>query len=242
MSHPGSFSTRGPAARGMLLMLLPVLALALTGGSSGHAASTPPPAATRDHGRGHWFRHVCAVPNARFAWCGAQVVTSSNGVPLASSAPPSSAVTPAGFHTAYSLPTTSASGAPTIAIVDAYDDPNIEADLAVFDQQFGLPPCTTANGCFQKVDQNGGTNYPSGTSWHLEIALDVEVAHAICQNCRILLVEAGTASFAALGTAVNTAVALGADVVSNSYGAGEFSSETSFDSYYKHPGVAITAS
>jgi uncharacterized membrane protein len=119
---------------------------------------------------------------------------------------------------------------------------DVEADLAVFDQQFGLPPCTTANGCFQKVDQNGGTNYPSGTSWHLEIALDVEVAHAICQNCKILLVEAGTASFAALGAAVNTAVALGADVVSNSYGAGEFSSETSFDSYYKHPGVAITAS
>jgi hypothetical protein len=242
MNHLGAF-TRGSAARRVFFMVLPVLALALVGGSSGHAASADaPPAATRDHGHGHWFRHVCAEPSAKFAWCGAQVVTSSNGVPLASSTPPASALTPAAFHTAYALPTTSASGTPTIAIVDAYDDPNIEADLAVFDSQFGLPPCTTANGCFRKVDQNGGTSYPSGTSWHLEIALDVEVAHAICQNCKILLVEASSASIAALGTAVNTAVALGANVVSNSYGAGEFSSETSYDAYYKHPGVAVTAS
>ena len=110
-------------------------------------------------------------------------------------------------------------------------------------QQFGLPPCTTANGCFRKVDQNGGTSYPAANSgWDLEIALDVEIAHAICQNCKILLVEASSASVAALGTAVNDAVALGANVVSNSYGAAEFSSETGYDTYYNHPGVAITAS
>src|SRR5689334_17500703 len=100
-------STGGSAARHVLCVLLPLLALALVGGSSGHAATTEaPPAATRDHGHGHWFRHVCALPNPMSAWCGAQVVTSSNGVPLASSTPPSSALTPVAFHTAYSLPAT----------------------------------------------------------------------------------------------------------------------------------------
>src|SRR5690242_821547 len=125
-------STGGFAARHVFFVLLALLALVLAVGSSGRAATTDaPPAATRDHGRGHWFRHVCALPNARFAWCGAQVVTSSNGVPLASSSPPSSALTPAAFHTAYSLPAASAGGTPTIAIVDAFDDPGAEADLAV---------------------------------------------------------------------------------------------------------------
>ena len=128
------------------------------------------------------------------------------GVPLASPTPPSTALGPADFHTAYSLPTTSLSGTPTIAIVDAFDDPNIEADLAAYDTQYGLPPCTTANGCFRKVNQSGGTTFPSSTSWHLEIALDVETAHQICQNCKILLVEANTNSFTNLDAAVNEAV------------------------------------
>jgi uncharacterized membrane protein len=244
MNRFGALSIRrSPAAR-VLLMVLPLIALALVTGAAGsRAAATDAPPATRDHGYGHWFRHVCSLPNVHMAWCGAQVVTNADGQPLASSSPPSSALTPAGFHSAYSLPTVSVAGTPTIAIVDAFDDPNIESDLAAFDTQFGLPPCTTANGCFQKVDQNGGTSYPTGTSWHLEIALDVEIAHAMCQNCKILLVEAASNSLANLGTAVNRAVAMGANVVSNSYGGGEFSSETSYEtSYYKHPGVAITAS
>ena len=78
--------------------------------------------------------------------------------------PPAGSYGPAQFHTAYSLPTATPAGAPTqtIAIVDAYDDPNIESDLAAYDSQYGLPPCTTANGCFRKVNQSGGTSYPSG--------------------------------------------------------------------------------
>ena len=128
---------------------------------------------------------------------------------------------------AYSLPTGGVRRAPTIGIVDAYDDPNIESDLAALRQHYGLPACTTANGCFRKVNQTGGTSYPATNSgWALEIALDVETAHEICQTCKILLVEASSNSFANLGAAENEAVALGANVISNSWGGGESSGET----------------
>ncbi len=131
-----------------------------------------------------------------------------------------------------------------MAVVDAYDQPNAESDLAAYRSQFGLPACTTANGCFRKVNQSGGTSYPPANSgWGLEIALDLEMVSAICPNCHILLVEASSASFADLGTAVNRAVTLGAVAVSNSYGGGDSSSDSTLDAaYYNHPGVAITAS
>jgi hypothetical protein len=141
-----------------------------------------------------------------------------------------------------------ASGEPgadqTIAIVDAYDDPNAESDLGVYRSQFGLPPCTAANGCFSKVNQTGGTSYPRGDAgWAQEISLDLDMASAICPNCKILLVEATSNSFANLGGAVDYAAAH-ANVVSNSYGGSEFSLETSsaYNGHYNHPGVAITAS
>jgi hypothetical protein len=157
--------------------------------------------------------------------------------------------TPSGFaradlQSAYALPGGSAGSGMTVAVVDAYDLPTAEADLAMYRTQYGLPACTTANGCFRKVDQNGGTSYPAANSgWGGEIALDIDMVSATCPYCKILLVEATTASFVNLGTAVNTAVALGAVAVSNSYSGLESSSATSYDtSYYKHPGVAITAS
>jgi subtilase family serine protease len=131
----------------------------------------------------------------------------------------------------------------TIAIVDAFDDPKAESDLAVYRAQFGLPPCTTANGCFKKVDQNGGTNYPSGdTGWAEEISLDLDMASAICPNCKILLVEAASNSFTNLAAAVDWAAGHGANVISNSYGGSEFSTEVSYQSHFNHPGVAITVS
>src|SRR5947208_3521319 len=112
----------------------------------------------------------------------------------------------------------------TVAIVDAYDDPRAEADLAAYRSTYGLPACTTANGCFRKVDQNGGTRLPAvDAGWAGEISLDLDMVSATCPNCRILLVEAASASFTDLGTGVNTAVALGAKYVSNSYGGAEFS-------------------
>jgi len=131
----------------------------------------------------------------------------------------------------------------TLGIVDAYDDPAIESDLAVYDSEYGLPACTIANGCLRKVNQTGGTTYPvSNAGWALEISLDVEVAHGLCPNCTILLVEATTPSLANLGAAENTAVRLGADAISNSWAANEYKSETADEtSYFDHPGIPIAA-
>jgi hypothetical protein len=231
--------------RKSIVLVVSAISIALTvaasGGPSARAGGNGP---IRDGGRGVWFVRACGAPSTRFGACGAQVVTNSAGKPLVTSAaPPPNAYGPAQFHTAYHLPTLAPSFQ-TIAIVDAYDDPTIEADLGTFSANYGLPACTTANGCFKKVNQTGGTTYPvANANWSLEISLDVETAHAMCQNCRILLVEASSASLASLGTAENEAVALGANVISNSWGAFEYSSETIDEArYFNHPGVAITAS
>ncbi|WP_234025261.1 MULTISPECIES: S53 family peptidase [unclassified Streptomyces] len=150
---------------------------------------------------------------------------------------------PADLRSAYNLPQSGGDGQ-TVAIVDANDDPNAEQDLATYRAQYGLPECTTDNGCFQKVDQNGGTNYPAPDSgWAGEISLDVDMVSAACPQCHILLVEANSASMDDLGTAVNRAVAMGAKFVSNSYGGSEDSTDaTSDEQYFNHPGVAITVS
>src|SRR5690242_1623609 len=150
---------------------------------------------------------------------------------------------PSDLQAAYNLPSATAGKGQTIAIVDAYDDPNAEDDLGVYRAQFGLPACTTANGCFRKVDENGGTNYPApDTGWAGEISLDVDMVSAICPNCHILLVEAKQPTMDDLGAAVNTAVKLGARYVSNSYGGAEDTADTTADSkFFNHPGVAITA-
>ncbi|MFL5901929.1 MAG: peptidase S8 [Solirubrobacterales bacterium] len=182
---------------------------------------------------------VCPGPAAAgSARCHAHVVTNANGAPKAVSAP--QGYGPAQFRGAYGLPAT-ASTAQTIAIVDAYDDPNIAGDLNAYSSQFGLPLCNTANPCFRKVNQSGNAGpYPQVNSgWALEIALDVEVAHAVCPNCKILLVEASSNSLSNLAAAVNTAAKLGATEISNSYGGSEYSSEVS-DTAYNHPGIAVT--
>ncbi|WP_455583903.1 putative Ig domain-containing protein [Kitasatospora aureofaciens] len=156
--------------------------------------------------------------------------------------------TPSGFgpgdlQGAYRLPANGGAGQ-TVAIVDAMDDPNAESDLATYRTQYGQPACTTANGCFKKIDQNGGSSYPtSDTGWAGEISLDLDMVSAIAPNAHILLVEANSATMADLGASVNQAVAQGAKFVSNSYGGAEDSTDTSSDSqYFNHPGVAITAS
>ncbi|GAC1389509.1 MAG: peptidase S8 [Vulcanimicrobiaceae bacterium] len=149
---------------------------------------------------------------------------------------------PKDLQAAYRLP----AGQPgqTIAVVDAFDNPAVEADLAIYRATFGLPPCTIANGCFQKVNQQGQpANFPAAnTAWGKEIALDVEMISATCPNCRIVLVEANSASVDDLGASVDRAVALGATVVSNSYAASEWSGEVAEEQHYNHPGIAQTVS
>ena len=149
---------------------------------------------------------------------------------------------PTDLQAAYALPSDDGGDGMTVAIVDAYDDPNAERDLATYREAFGLPACTTANHCFRKVDQSGGHSYPTvDEGWSQEISLDLDMVSAVCPNCHILLVEAQSSSQSNLGLAVNTAVRLGADAVSNSYG-GPDASDSSYGRYYHHAGVAITAS
>jgi len=150
---------------------------------------------------------------------------------------------PADLQSAYKLPSSTAGSGLTVAVVDAYDLPTAEADLAAYRTQYGLPACTAASGCFRKVDQRGGAAYPAADSgWGLEIALDLDMVSAACPKCHILLVEADDNTNTSLGAAVNKAVALGANAVSNSYGHAEVSSDTQLNLYYNHPGVVITAS
>lgn len=151
-------------------------------------------------------------------------------------------VTPADLHAAYRLPADVVRGAPaqTIAIVDAYDDPTAEADLQTFDERFGLPPCTHADGCFTKVNQRGeaGALPPVEGGWAAEIAADVETAHSICEDCRLLLVEASSASSTSLEAAEATAARLGATEISNSWGGEEPGRE---HPVFDQPGTVVTA-
>ncbi len=157
-----------------------------------------------------------------------------------------SVFTPAQIKTAYNFTQATYNGTPltgagqTIAIVDAYDDPNAQADLNTFSKQFGLP---IAN--FTKATPGGMPAADAG--WATEIALDIEWAHAIAPGAKILLVEAKSNSLGDLLAAVDYARKQpGVSVVSMSWGAGEFSSETFYDSYFttpaNHTGVTFVAS
>jgi subtilase family serine protease len=219
---------RGIAAGTMTLTLIFAV-----GGSAGIAAASPE-------------RAVCPGPAAAGSTrCFAHVVTDSHGTPATSSLP--KGYGPAQFHGAYTLPT-EATGSQTIAIVDAYDDPSVRNDLTTYDNTYGLkefPTCSSssASSCFLKVNQNGATSpLPSkNAGWALEIALDVETAHEICQNCKIVLVEANTNSIPNLDAAEDTAFKLGATEISNSWGTeSEYSGEVEQNTHFNRKSVAIT--
>jgi subtilase family serine protease len=213
------------------LRVLAVAAIAATALAVIEPSASAAPSA---NGSAHRATRVCAA-TAGAAACHAYLRTD-----VAPAATPSG-FGPADLRSAYKL-TTSGSASQTVAIVDAFDAPTAEADLAAYRTQFGLPACTTANGCFRKVDQNGGTNYPrKNAGWAQEISLDLDMVSAICPNCHILLVEAKTNSFANLGAAENRAATMGATVISNSWG-GSDASDATYGSFFNHPGIAITVS
>ncbi len=213
-----------------------ILVAAMTAGPAGRAGATPAAGSPR-------VAHSCdqTVAPGQFT-CFAMKRTDI----AAQAASPS--VTPSGYapsdlQSAYNLPSASAGASRTVAVVDAFDDPNAESDLATYRAQYGLPACTSANGCFRKVNQYGQAGPLPGASanWAGEISLDLDMVSAICPNCRILLVEAA-APDDSLFVAVNAAVALGAKFVSASWGGTEDGSEAANDrTYLNHPGVVIAA-
>jgi len=222
--------------------------LVALGFALGLAGVAPATAQNLDLKRDGRVFHVAACPHgnpALTARCHARIVTDARGNPFNGKTSANPNITPSGYgpsdlRSAYKI-TSNGSAGYTIAIVDAYGYARAESDLATYRSQFGLPACTTANGCFSKVNQTGGTNYPrDDTGWSQETALDLDMASAMCPNCHILLVEATNNSFANLAAAVNYAAAH-ANAVSNSYGGGE-SGSASYESAYNHAGIAITVS
>jgi hypothetical protein len=229
------------------LALSPALAAAIPIPHGGFAETVPacaPPAPGYARCFALVRKHLASRPaGASGASVQPFLVGGGGGAALAG---PAGGLTPEDLASAYGFSPSSGGTGKTVAIVDAFDDPNIESDLAKFDAQYTqLPSCTTANGCFEKVGQTGSTSVlPAAdtTGWSVEITLDVEAGHAACPNCKILLVEANNNSNSNLALATNKAIALGASVVSNSYGGPEAFAGPEEVAAYDHPGVPIIAS
>jgi len=188
--------------------------------------------------------HVCkAVVAKGEATCHALKLVDANGVAPHSTTPPGSGLDPSELQSAYKIGGLSSNGR-TVAIIDAYGYTNLEKDLNVYRSQFGLGSCTQANGCLTILDQNGGTNLPRmDVGWAQEQALDVDAVSAACPDCKIVVYQAKSSSFANLGTAVVTASKRpGVVAISNSYGSSSDASDANYGSYYNHPGIAVTAS
>jgi hypothetical protein len=198
---------------------------------------------------------ICAQPAPGYSGCLSLrlIADEPSSVPGAETTPQTTVFTepipnglaPADLLSAYGASAATPPSEQTIALVDAYDDATIAGDLEVFSKQFGLPSCSEANGCFRKVNQSGKAGPLPASSgekergWAQEIATDVEVAHGVCQSCKILLVEAKSNKNSDLYTAEQTAAALGATEISNSYGGQEGSTDSAA---FNQPGIVITAS
>jgi len=168
------------------------------------------------------------------------------------SAPVGEGYGPSSLQSAYNLTSASSSGGmgESVAVVDAFNDPDAVSNLATYRSAWGLPACdsSTGAGCLSVVNQNGAASpLPANagdTGWDVEESLDVDMVSAICPNCHIYLVEANQPNTYALGTSVKSAVKkLHIDFVSNSYGGSQGAKDGTYDTdYYKQPGAAITAS
>lgn len=186
---------------------------------------------------GHRTATVCAAATEPgYASCDAQVVTNSSLQPLTTSAY-TDGYTATQLEKAYGI--AGKTGSSVVAVVDAYANPDAQASLNTYREQMGLGPVSLT-----QVNEDGGSQLPAADpGWGEEEMLDLEMVSAACPSCSILYVAASSASLDDLGTAVNTAVKMGATVVSNSYGGNEESDEATIaKDYYDHPGVVITAS
>ena len=209
--------------------------------ASGNASSATAQAATTDQ---HvTTEHACAKPlTPGGPVCYALIRTDVKSVKAGALAPDAapSGYGPGDLLSAYNLASAAASdgSGATVALMEAADDPNLESDLGTYRSEYGLPACTTANGCFSKVNGSGVQgNYPPGdTGWGGEASLDVEMVSAICPNCHILVVESTD-----LEGAQNVAVSLGAHFISNSWGTGDGSGDAGADADFNHAGVVDVA-
>jgi len=207
-----------------------LLIASLAGGATARAAAPAAPGVAR----------VCGATVPGTEECLADVVINR---PIASSDGTIAGYVAAQLEAAYKLPISHGAGQ-TIAIVDAFDDPTAESDLATYRRTNGLAPCTTSNGCFRKLNESGAAGpYPSADpGWGIEISLDLDMASAACPRCHIVLVEGSTPSVLDLGISEDTAASLGVAAISNSYGLQEFNGMQQYERYYRHPGTTIIAS
>ena len=215
-------------------------AQAIDAGDQRSATTATAPAAGRA-GKAVASEPVCS-PSPGAVTCLAELRTDIPATANSSS----DSTNPPGYHprdiqSAYRLPVHAGAGR-TVAVVSAFDNPNAESDLAVYRRTFHLPPCTTANGCFRKINQNGGSTPPPLTNpaWATETALDIEAVSATCPRCKILLVEADTNSLSNMLTAVAQARTQGAKFISMSWGLPENASQPALDqTYFNFPGIAF---
>jgi subtilase family serine protease len=193
---------------------------------------------------GVYHKAVCQRVVGLAASCHAHIVTDAKGNPLGTARGQRvSGYGPPDLRDAYKI-TATGSSSTIVAIVDAFGYDNAEADLGVYRTNFALPDCTTANGCFKKLNQKGKQKkYPDqNIGWAQESALDLDMASAMCPNCTIYLVEANSNSLKNLSKAVAEAGKLGAHVISNSYGGGDGRATKKFEAPYAQAGIAVTAS
>ncbi len=218
----------GPFAARLVAFAFVTLSLAAT--QSGAAAQTL------------YQKPVCPPAIGASARCHALVITDGEGRPIRNETAPVAGYTPGDLRDAYKV-AGSGKRSTIVAIVAAYGYDNAESDLAVYRSFFGLPLCTKKNGCFRKFNQRGEEkNYPAqNLDWAQDSAIDLEMAGAMCPNCTLYLVEADVNSFDSLSATENTAAALGAHVISNSYGGDEPNTQR-FEASYHHRGVAVVAS
>jgi subtilase family serine protease len=242
VSRTTSIRSGALAATGVVAALLLVQTASM---ASAPTAASVAPAASTDYRA----EASCGLAKPGHATCFAmRLVRAARGMTgaraLANTRPayatgPAGGFTPGDLAKAYGVDPTAATSL-TVAIVDAYSDPHARADLNHFDQHYGLPNETGAS--LKIVNQSGNASpLPTGNAdWAGEISLDLDAVRGLCNNCKILLVEANSNSYANLAAAVNRAVSMGADIVSNSYGGPEGAGLPA--NAYNHPGTVITAS
>ena len=156
---------------------------------------------------------------------------------------PAGGYTPGDLASAYEFSPTATGQGETVAIVDAYNDPNINSDLQAFDVNYGLATCSTTDGCLTVVNETGGQALPPNdtTGWSVEESLDVQTVHSVCEQCKIILVEASSAQTSDLAAADEEAYELGATEVTNSWGGVEGAADAVYESDFTTMGVVVTA-